>query len=138
MQANHYAGDATSLSLSLSHTHTCACTLLSVLKIYLYITVMFRMLCYWLVFSLTQILFLAVGWFIGLLTQSKLMWIICFPFGAWNYKWGSHLYMYLFTYSINEMENSSPYVNVCFGNNLEHQSKPKATLEFVMTGVDFT
>jgi len=46
--------------------------------------------------------------------------------------------MYLFTYSINEMENSSPYVNVCFGNNLEHQSKPKATLEFVMTGVDFT
>ena len=43
--------------------------------------------------------------------------------------------MYLFTYSINEMENSSPYVNVCFGNNLEHQSKPKATLEFVMTGV---
>ena len=36
------------------------------------------------------------------------------------------------------MGNSSPYVYVCFGNNLEHQSKPKATLEFVMTGVDFS
>ena len=46
--------------------------------------------------------------------------------------------MYLFTYSINDMGNSSPFVYVCFGNNLEHQSKPKATLEFVMTGVDFS
>lgn len=59
-----------------------------------------------LVFCPIQILFPAVGWFIGLLIQSELKWKLCFPFAAWNYKWDCHLYVYQFTYWINEIENS--------------------------------
>lgn len=98
-------------------------------------------------FLITQVLFHAVGWFIGLLIQSKLSeslcfpvcdWIsesLCFPVCDWNYKWATHLvlYVYHFTYSIGEIENTSLSVNVYAVTIL---SIKVATLEFAMVDVD--